>query len=281
MPTFLDSSRALALSIFIASIAVLQSNVVSADIIQPSDVIAIPDGAVGSGNGTLDWRMFTFSGSEVDNQSGAFDGDNANTSLPQGGGADTSSFAESFVTTAGELQSYYVLNFPNGGGGSSVDELVLFLDLNETGGGQPINRLVTLDIVVNPASIQGNPIPSGDVDGATQEAIDQVYTGGTLAANLGTSPLVVPVNAQGAGFADYSIFTGINPFSLNASDVVLINLSMDTLNNGAEEIFLSGDFSGDDIMAAIPEPSTWALLAASSVACLILARRRRKSSVRS
>ena len=50
----------------------------------------------------------------------------------------------------------------------------------------------------------------------------------------------LPVNAQRAGFADYTIFTGIDPFALSATDVVLFNVSMNTLNNGAEEVFLSG-----------------------------------------
>ncbi len=237
----------------------------SAAVITTANIVAIPAGATGSGNGTLDLRLFTFSGSEIGNTSGAFNGDNGNNTLPQGGGADTSSFVESYVTTAGDLKAYYNLNFP----ANSINQIALFLDLNETGGGAPNNTLAKLDIILNPTTVQGSPNPAGDVTSAQQAAINQVYTGGSLSANLNPQPAAnIPVNAQGAGFADYAIFTGINPFLLNNSDVLLFNISMNTLNNGAEEIFLSGTYASGDI----PEPTTAALI---TLAGLPLLRRRR------
>ena len=224
-----------------------------AALIQTADIIAIPANVTGSGNGTLDLRMFTFSGSEIQNTSGSFNGDNGNNNLPQGGGTDTFSFAESYVTTAGELKAYYILNFPT----VSIHEIVLFLDLSETGGGIPNNTLAMLDVVLNPTSVQGNPAPLGDVSSAVQAAINQVYTDGTTIANLNPQPAAnLPVNSQGAGWADYAIFTGIDPFGLNDSDVLLFNISMNTLNDGAEEIFLSGTYAPSDV----PEPATICLL---------------------
>lgn len=204
----------------------------------------------------------TFSGSEIGNASGGFDGDNAMTELPQGGGDDVGSFAESYLTTAGDLQSYYNLNF--GATAAGEIEVTLFLDLNETGSAsQQLNSLSTLDIILNPTTINGNPDAAGEIQSAAQNAIDQIFSGGTAAAFLSPgTPINLSVNAQGAGFADYAILTGIDPFALNASDVLLFNISMNTLNNGSEEIFLSGTYSGQDVQNAVaaPEPSTALLL---------------------
>jgi hypothetical protein len=157
-------------------------------------------------------------------------------------------------------------------------ELVLFLDLNETGGGATTNTLGVLDIVLNPATIQGNPNAAGDVTSAEQAAIDQVFTGGSTIAWLDPEPAVnIAINSMGAGFADWAISTGIDPYTLAASDVLLFNFSMDLLNNGAEEIFLSGVFSGTDVgLPPIPEPST-ALLLAAGLGVLAMKRRPSKT----
>ena len=268
-----SSARAVAL---LLPLFLLAAPAAKAASIGPSRIVAIPSGVTGSGNGTLDLRLATFSGSEIGNTAGIYDFDNGNNTLPQGGGADTSSFAESYVTTAGELQNYYNLNF--GATGPGQVQLVLFLDLNETGNGQLNNTLAILDIVLNPTTIQGNPIPSGDVTGAQQAAINQVYTGGTLLAELVPEPAGnLPVNNQGAGFADYAIATGIDPFLYSPTAIVLFNFSMNTLNNGAEEIFLSGTFAGTDIanLPGVPEPGTGALLGAGLAALAARHRKRR------
>ncbi len=256
----------LATAAFLSGATSLVPDRVHAAVIQTTNIVAIPQHASGSGNGTLDLRLFTFSGSEVHTTAGAFNGDNGNNTLPQGGGADTNSFAESYVTTAGELKAYYNLNFPPG----SIHQIMVLLDLNETGGGEPNNTLEKLDVVLNPTSIRGNPNPLGDVSSNAQAAIDQVYTGGTTIAYLNPQPAAnLPVNNQGAGFADYAIFTGIDPFVLNDNDVLLFNVSMSRLNNGAEEIFLSGTYAPSDL----PEPAALSLLASFGLARL---RRRRR-----
>lgn len=249
---------------------------VQASIITDSEIIGTPkasDLGTGSGNGTLDLRLMTFSGSEIDNDGAGFDFDNGNNTLPQGGGADTSSFVESYVTTAGDLKAYYDLNFPVG----SIDELVVFLDLNETGGGTFNNGLTKFDIILNPATINGSPNPAGDVTSAQQAAIDQIYTGGSIIANLDAAKNI-PTNEQGAGFADYAIFTGINPFALNDNDILLFNISMDTLNNGAEEYFLSGTYSGDDIIvppSGVPVPPAVWLFSSGLLGLVGIARRKK------
>ena len=255
---------------FVAAAAILGSFPAQAGDITGSSIVPIPQHVTGSGNGTLDWRLFTYSGSEIQNTAGLFNGDNGNNTLPQGGGADTLSFSESFVTTAGELKAYMNLNF----GVGAIHELMIMLDLNETGGGQAFNTLAKLDIVLNPTTMQGNPNPAGDVSSAGQAGIDQIFTGGSLLARLNPQPAAnLPVNSQGAGFADYAILTGIDPYALNDSDVLLFNISMDTLNNGAEEIFLSGLYSPADIV--VPEPNTFAIIALGGIGLALWRTRRR------
>ncbi|MDP6635612.1 MAG: PEP-CTERM sorting domain-containing protein [Phycisphaerae bacterium] len=249
---------------FMVMVMGLGQDTLHASVIDTPSIMALPSGMTGSGNGTVDLRMFTFSGSEIKNQVGSFNGDNGNNTLPNSGGAEVSLFDESYVTTAGELKAFYDLNFPT----ASIPEILLFLDISETGGGEPNNRLVKLDIILNPATIQGGPDASGDVSSDEQAAINQVYTGGTKIAYLDPEPADnLPVNSQGAGFADYAIFTGVDPYALADSDVLLFNISMDTLSNGSEEIFLSGTYG-----SIIPEPATMSLLAFGGLVAL---RRRR------
>jgi hypothetical protein len=268
-------SKAFVRLAMVLGISILAAVRAHADTITTPDIAALPQNVVGSGNGTLNLRMFTFSGSEIQNTSGLFNGDNGNNTLPQGGSTDTSLFNESYVTTAGELKAYYNLNFLPG----SINEVLLFLDLSETGGGAPINTLAKLDIILNPTSIQGNPNPFGDVSSVSQAAINQVYTGGLTIANLSPQPANnLPVNSQGAGFADYAIFTGINPFSLNDSDVLLFNISMSQLSGGAEEIFLSGIYGPADIAAIIPEPGCLSLLVVGGLGLAMHRQQRRRVS---
>jgi len=218
-------------------------------VIGSDEIVAIPAGVVGSGNGTLDLLMFTESSGGAQNvvnpSPPGFNGDNANTDTPTGDGStDTLAFAESYVTTAGDFQAFYDLNF----GPGVIDEIVLFLDLNETTPGGPVNTLNLLDIILNPTSVAGSPDPSLDVVSSVQNAINQTYTGGTVLAYLDPEPADnLPLNNQGAGFADYAIFTGINPYSLSASDVLLFNMSMSVLSDGGETVFASGEFGPDDI----------------------------------
>ncbi|MGI9517313.1 MAG: hypothetical protein ACR2NP_09720, partial [Pirellulaceae bacterium] len=61
-----------------------------ADQITANDIIGLSNSSVGSGNGTLDLRMFTFSGGEVKNEKSGNNYDNANNSLPNANsGGDT------------------------------------------------------------------------------------------------------------------------------------------------------------------------------------------------
>jgi hypothetical protein len=256
------------------ALAAFEADSLDADIVA-SDIMAVHRTVAGSGNGTLDLRLFTFSGSEIQNAWGGFNGDNGNNTLPQGGGADTGSFVESYVTTMGELQAFYALNFPDGMGGSNVREITLFVDLDESGqAAQATNLLDHVELVLNPAFIQGNPDPLGDVTSAEQAAIDQIHSGGTSLTSL-IHGFNLPIVAQGAGHADYAIFTGIDPYAYDPADVILFNVSMSALNNGSDEVFLSGVYAATDV-TAIPEPSLPAFLGIlGGIGAWLLPRHRR------
>jgi hypothetical protein len=185
----------------------------------------------------------------------AFDGDDGNGSLPSS--SSSTSFDEYYYTTIGDIRSFYNKYFPNGSGGSIVNEIVLMLHLSESSNDAPNNNgLGKLNIVLNPTV--GTLDPTGDVSRAQQEAIAS-YTGGTLASSL-QLPLVLN-DGSGQGVADYAIFTNINPFDItySASDRLLFNVAMTGLSNGSEEIFLSNlvGGSGGVLVNAVPEASAF------------------------
>ena len=107
---------------------------------------------------------------------------------------------------------------------------------------------------------------NNDISSAEQNSTGSSYTGGTLAAWLDTSPKILPLNVQGAGFADYIIFTGVDPFDSAYADSTRILFFWDSSDHddGGETYFLSG--------SVIPEPATLGLLL---IGGLTLLRRRR------
>ncbi len=208
-----------------------------------SHIVPIPQNIVGSGNGTLDFLLLTESAGGSQNSGGGFDGDNANTHMPTGSGNTTAN--ESFITSIGELRDFFILNFPNGSGGSTVNQLVVMVDVNETGGPQSIdvNEFTFLRNFNTFAGVDPRNTPlANDITSAQQNATNDVFTGGTVLAELDASPKVLAQQNVGAGFADHAIFTGINPFdpSFNASDRIMLHWESGDHDNGGESIFISG-----------------------------------------
>lgn len=242
--------------------------------ITSSDIYAVPTGIVGSGNGTLDFLMLTESAGGATNDEGLFNGDNANTEMPKGNGQLTSN--ESFITSFGEIRDFYKLNFPDGLGGSTINEIVVMVDVNETGGPQEI-IVGTFDIWLNasvtPAGDVRNNAAANDISSSSQNGTNASFNGGALLASLDSSKVLGQVSV-GAGFADRAIFTGIDPFSpvFVDTDRFLLHWSSSDHDNGGESIFLSGEIAGQDI---VPEPGTVTLL--MSGACLAMLRRRRRA----
>ena len=244
------------------------------ELITDSDFVPTIKNEVGSGNGTLDLLLLTESagGSENADQQSGFDADDANTDMPTG--TNNTSATESYVTSIDEIRDFYILNFPDGQGGSEVVEIVVFLDINQTGS-NPVSPITLnrFDIVMDYNQSFGDdrdtPENPTDVSSALQNLTNGVYGGGTLLATLDASPKVLPLNEQGAGFADYWIFTGIDPFDASLDGArLLFDWSSEGHNDGGETVFLSGEYG------AIPEPGSMALLGFGLVTLLGLRRRK-------
>jgi len=100
-------------------------------VITSSDIYSTTGNEVGSGNGTLDLIFFTDSQAKAPNAQGAFNGDDANTAMPKGVNNGTANV--SYITSMGEIRAFYRLNFSDGSGGSTINNLGVFLDMNQIG----------------------------------------------------------------------------------------------------------------------------------------------------
>jgi hypothetical protein len=278
-----------------ATVVALAVSPAGADLITETDIIPVATRhEVHAGNGLMDWILFNFgnghgvNGNEIKEHGlVVFNADDANTLMPvgtgnssgngPGNGADTS-VSQSYITSIGELREFYRLAFPDGEGGTAIDEIVLFVDLTETGQGQGNNpndfiTLTTLNIVVDyddfPGDDPRNDPYANDLDSDTQNSTGSDFTGGTTLASLdpAAAPLDLPVVAPGSGWADYIIHTGINPFDPSLSDDTRILFFWESTNHegGGTDIFISG--------ATVPEPGAMALVVLGGVGMLLRRRR--------
>lgn len=245
-------------------------------IITDDDFLTLADNEIGSGNGTLDYVFFLDAGGGgvADNTKPSiiWDGDDANTDMPTGAPGGTAQ--ESFVTSIGEIRDFYEMEFPDGMGGSTITEIALFVDLNQTGS-NPDLLLNNLVVVID--YLDGLGVPFGDdrddpwtfnVTPDLQNMTETDFTG-TVLSQLG-APKLLALNEQGAGFGDYAIALGINPFNPAFSDDTRILVFWDSQlhTDGGETVFLSGSYG------IVPEPGT--VLLAGFGALLVLIRRARR-----
>jgi len=80
------------------------------------------------------------------------------------------------------------------------------------------------------------------------------------------------LHEEGAGFADYGIRLGIDPYDAAFSDStrILFHWESSEHDDGGETVFISGEYRPEEI----PEPATAGLLALCSL--VAIARRRRR-----
>ena len=248
------------------NLVVMVSSTQAVFMISDDDIFATTGNEIHSGNGTLDYMFFTESMGGAGNISGTFNGDNANTDSPTGGGGV---FNESYITSIGELRDFYTLNFPDNQGGSTVNEMIVFIDINQTPHLDLALDVLTIIVDYDPfGDVRDDPF-GNDILSSIQNSTGDTYSGGTILAQL-DGPKILSLVEQGAGWADYGIHTGINPFDEVFSDETRILLHWESHNHddGGETIFLSGEYAGE-----IPEPSMFGLLLLGVSALL---RRKRK-----
>jgi len=118
--------------------------------------------------------------------------------------------------------------------------------------------LEKLDIVLNPTSIQAAPIQSVGTSQAARSRINQVYSGGLTLANLNPQPAITARQQSGAGFRRLRHLHRHRSVQPQRQRRGADHISMSHLNNGAEEIFLSGTYAPTDI---VPEPGSLVLCA--------------------
>ncbi len=292
---------ALVLAAFLTAGTMAESH---AGMITDADTIALvgDENITGSGNGTLAFMWYTKGVNENKQGGNGANWDDANTDVPTGdGNTDDGVYDEYFITSFGDLQEFYSLNF--GVTGTGEITLVIFLDLDETEPFSPNNSLEILDLWLDPEAVAGEDptVPTsdydaagGDVDDADQNVIadaTEPFAGGELLAYL--DPLFtnnLPVTQQGGGFADYALITMIDPFAYNPSQLLLVHQKISVLSNGPETKFLSGLVASNDLCTGTPlppncidpdptpmnEPSTLALLGTGILGLFVLVRRRRR-----
>jgi hypothetical protein len=237
-------------------------SVVQGYIISDSDIVATTGNEVASGNGQLDLKLFADSSANISNEYNGFNGDNANTDTPGGG---VSTMAEAYITSIGDLRDFYRWTFPDDNGGSTLDSMWLFIDLNQTPG---------LDVTIEALSViidYDHPYGDSRDDPWTNDVLTDLQTsttdgwawdlgepspiGGTVYSTIDTSKLL-PLNSQGAGWADYGIKLGINPFDPVFTDdtPILFYWASGGHDDGGETMFFSGSY------ASTPEPATLLLV---------------------
>ena len=250
------------------SVTLIVSSAYTASMITDASIYATTGAEVLSGNGTMNFILFMGDGNG-ENEEGGFDGDDANKDMPYG----SSILAhESFITSIGELRTFYRLCFPDGHGGSLVKEVVIYVDLvQEPGNSLYVDELtIVRDYVQTFGDSRDNPW-TNDISSSKQNLINASYSGGTILSQLDAFPKTLAPNSGGAIWADYGIETGINPFDPTFSDAdrILFHWQSYGHSGEAETIFLSGEYQG----IAIPEPAM-AILFLSGFATLVWKKRK-------
>jgi PEP-CTERM motif-containing protein len=192
----------------------------------------------GSGLGNYNIILYENAAGGSDNSGGTVNVDNSNTLLPTGSTSGSGTLY--WLTTVADLQAFYLQQFPN----TTINNIVLFLDMNEGGNGSNPITVSNLTIYKNATT---SPIldPTGDLTSAQQGSITS--GSGTILKQLSNVGPSLDQQQTGQGVDDWAIFTFINPFALLPSDTLLFKFEINDLSGGGETLTINGAVTSCDI----------------------------------
>jgi len=193
----------------------------------------------GSGLGNYNVILYENANGGSGNAGGTVNVDNSNTLLPTGGSTPGSGTLY-WMTTAADLQAFYLQQFPS----TPINNIVLFLDINEGGSGSNPITVSNLTVYKN-ATTTPSLDPTGDLTSAQQQSITS--GSGTILKQLSNIGPSLDQQQTGQGVDDWAIFTFIDPFALLPTDTLLFKFEINDLAGGGEVLAISGAFSACDI----------------------------------
>lgn len=240
--------------LFQASISVAEAVTVTNGSYKFESLESVP---AGTGLGGYNVILFAHSEGGSENSSGAVNVDDANRLLATGNISSSDSLF--WMTSIGDLRAFYDVQF---GGAANVNNILLFLDVNEEGSGSNPISLETLTIYKNASTNPNNLFPANnDLASEDQESITS-QSNGSLLSQLSNNSLSLDQVATGGGSDDWAIFTFIDPCdaAFSPSDTLLFNFKISGLDNGPETLSISGKLTNCDFdpkgCGAITEGST-------------------------
>ena len=196
----------------------------------------------GTGQGSYNVILFAHADGGSGNASGGVNVDDSNRLLPTGNVSSSDSLF--WLTSIGDLRAFYELQF---GGSANVNNIVLFLDVNEQGSGPNPISLETLTIYKNAKTAPDELFPANnDLSSDNQESITG-QSNASLLKQLSSTQSLDQIGT-GGGSDDWAIFTFINPYDVaySPSDTLLFNFKISGLDNGPETLSISGKLTSCD-----------------------------------
>ncbi|MFZ5427893.1 MAG: PEP-CTERM sorting domain-containing protein [Thermodesulfobacteriota bacterium] len=247
------------------------------------DAWGLPGYDVTTGTGGLDVLIYTGAGGQNNLDTGAAPGFDFPDPLDAPGGG-TSTFSGVWGPTndpvgTGPILVNTLLNYLQATFGPQVNIPVFNFDMNQTGSSAELD--VVGEVRIRDA---GNAvIASWAFDNLTNGVFDPTEWVLSPASITATNPMppfntVTVDNNTGSGKLDFIVYAPTMNLSLYnaAGNTIEFDFRMQRLNNGPEELFLTGSFQPSP--PSVPEPGTMALMGIGALGAAFMRRRNRKAS---